>query len=40
MDWVESEIDAWLFTEPARAIARREIAASRRRSPAALEPVR
>ncbi|UGS36573.1 HD domain-containing protein [Capillimicrobium parvum] len=29
IDWVESEIDAWLFTEPARAIARREIAASR-----------
>jgi len=29
MDWVESEIDTWLFTAAARAIARREIAASR-----------
>jgi HD superfamily phosphodiesterase len=29
MDWVESEIDAWLFTDAARALARREIAASR-----------
>jgi hypothetical protein len=29
MDWVESEIENWLFTEPAREIARREIATSR-----------
>jgi HD domain len=29
MDWVESEIDRWLFTEAARGLARREIAMSR-----------
>lgn len=29
MDWVESEIDRWLFTEAARGMARREIARSR-----------
>ncbi len=29
MDWVESEIDRWLFTDAARGIARREIASSR-----------
>lgn len=29
MDWVQSEIDRWLFTDAARGIARREIAASR-----------
>ncbi len=29
MDWVESEIDCWLFTEAARGMARREIARSR-----------
>lgn len=28
MQWVESEIDSWLFTEAARAIARRELAGS------------
>jgi hypothetical protein len=38
MDWVESEIDAWLFTEAARGLARREIAASR--GALAAEPVR
>jgi hypothetical protein len=29
MDWVESEIDRWLFTEAARELARRELARSR-----------
>jgi HD superfamily phosphodiesterase len=38
MDWVASEIDAWLFTAAAREIARRELAASR--AALAAEPVR
>lgn len=29
MDWVGSEIDRWLFTDAARGLARRELAASR-----------
>jgi HD superfamily phosphodiesterase len=29
MDWVESKIDGWLFTEAARDLARRELAHSR-----------
>ena len=29
MDWVGSEIDRWLFTDAARQVARRELAASR-----------
>ncbi len=38
MDWVGSEIDRWLFTEAARELARRELAASR--AALAAEPVR
>jgi hypothetical protein len=38
MDWVGGEIDTWLFTDAARAIARRELAASR--AALAAEPVR
>jgi hypothetical protein len=38
MDWAESEIDAWPFTDAARALARREIAVSR--VALAQEPVR
>jgi HD superfamily phosphodiesterase len=38
MDWVQSEIDAWLFTATARTLARRELAHSR--AALAAEPVR
>jgi HD domain len=38
LDWVQSEIDAWLFTDAARGLARRELAASR--AALAAEPVR
>jgi HD superfamily phosphodiesterase len=38
MDWVESEIDRWLFTEAARDLARRELAHSR--SALAAQPIR
>ena len=38
MDWVGSEIDRWLFTDAARQVARRELAASR--EALAAEPVR
>lgn len=37
MDWVGSEIDRWLFTEAARRLARRELAASQ--AALAAEPV-
>jgi HD superfamily phosphodiesterase len=38
MEWVGSEVDRWFFTEAARDIARRELAASR--EALAAEPVR
>jgi HD domain len=38
MDWVGSEVEPWLFTEAARALARRELTASR--AALAAEPVR
>jgi HD superfamily phosphodiesterase len=38
MDWVGSEIERWFFTDTARGVARRELAASRQAL--AVEPVR
>jgi HD superfamily phosphodiesterase len=38
MDWVGSEIDRWFFTDAARDVARRELAASR--AALAVQPVR
>jgi HD domain-containing protein len=38
MDWVQSEIDGWFFTEAARELARRELAASR--AALAAQPIR
>jgi HD superfamily phosphodiesterase len=38
MEWVESEIESWLFTAPARELARRELARSR--AALAAQPVR